>query len=70
MSEAFTQVKPTPNPSARPDEQFTLGGLSRTKTRVTRVKNYPANTDVTVDYVFENPAPMNRGGPASPMRAT
>jgi len=62
MTEAFTQVKPTPNPNARPGEQFTLGGLSKGKTRVTRVKNYPANTDVTVDYVFENPSPMNRGG--------
>jgi hypothetical protein len=63
MTEAFTQIKPTPNPNARPGEQFTLGSLSKTKTRVTRVKNYPANTDVTVDYVFENPSPLNRGGP-------
>jgi hypothetical protein len=63
MTEAFTQVKPTPNPQAPPGSQFNLGGLSKTKTRVTRVKNYPANTDVTVDYVFENPAPLNRGGP-------
>jgi hypothetical protein len=62
MTEAFTQVKPTPNPSAPPGSQFSLGGLSKSKTRVERVKNYPANTDVVVDYVFENPAPMNRGG--------
>jgi hypothetical protein len=63
MTEAFNQVKPTPNPQAPPGSQFNLGGLSKAKTRVTRVKNYPANTDVTVDYVFENPSPMNRGGP-------
>src|SRR4029078_6359032 len=62
MTEAFTQVKPTPNPQAPPGSQFNLGGLSKTKTRVTRVKNYPANTDVTVDYVYENPSPLNRGG--------
>ena len=62
MTEAFTQIKPTPNPQAPPGSQFTLGQLSKTKTRVARVKNYPANTDVTVDYVYENPAPMNRGG--------
>ncbi len=62
MTEAFTQVKPTPNPNARPGQNFTLGGLSKAKTRVTALKNYPANTDVTVDYVYENPAPMNRGG--------
>ena len=62
MTEAFTQIKPSPNPQARPGENFTLGGLSKGKTRITRVKNYPANTDVTVDYVYENPAPLNGGG--------
>jgi hypothetical protein len=62
MTEAFTQVKPTPNPQAPPGSQFNLGALSKSKTRVERVKNYPANTDVTVDYVYENPSPLNRGG--------
>jgi hypothetical protein len=62
MTEAFTQIKPTPNPQAPPGSQFNLGALSKTKTRVTRVKSYPANTDVTVAYVYENPTPMNRGG--------
>ena len=62
MTEAFTQIKPTPNPNARPGEQFTLGALSKGKTRISRVKNYPANTDVVVDYVYENPSPLNRGG--------
>ncbi|MGK2961183.1 MAG: zinc-dependent metalloprotease, partial [Gemmatimonadaceae bacterium] len=62
MTEAFTQIKPTPNPTARPGQNFTLGGLSKAKTRVTAVKNYPANTDVVVDYVYDNPAPLNRGG--------
>ncbi|HVF40621.1 MAG TPA: zinc-dependent metalloprotease, partial [Gemmatimonadaceae bacterium] len=62
LTEAFTQVKPSSNPMARPGENFALGSLSKSKTRITRVKNYPQNTDVTVDYVFENPAPWNRGG--------
>ena len=62
VTEAFTQVKPTPNPNARPGQNFTLGGLSKAKTRVTAVKNYPNNTDVAVDYVYDNPAPINRGG--------
>ncbi|MBA3343361.1 MAG: zinc-dependent metalloprotease [Gemmatimonadaceae bacterium] len=61
LTEAFAQVKPTANPTARPGENFTLGTLSKGKTRVTRVKNYPLNTDVTVEYVYENPAPWNRG---------
>jgi hypothetical protein len=62
LTEAFTQVKPTPNPNARPGQFFTLGNLSRAKSRITGIKNYPANSDVTVDYVYENPAPINRGG--------
>ena len=62
LTEAFTQIKPSPNPNARPGENFTLGGLSKAKTRVTRVKNYPANTDISVDYVYENPSPINFGG--------
>jgi hypothetical protein len=62
LTEAFAQVKPTPDPRARPGESFTLGTLSKGKSRVTRVKNYPANTDVIVDYVYENPTPTNNGG--------
>lgn len=62
MTEAFVQIKPTPNPQAPPGSQFNLGALSKAKTRVARVKNYPANTDVIVDYVYENPSPLNRGG--------
>jgi hypothetical protein len=62
LTEAFTQVKPSPNPNARPGQTFQLGGLSKAKSRVAKVKNYPANTDVIVDYVYENPAPLNFGG--------
>lgn len=62
LTEAFNQVKPTPNPNAKPGQSFTLGTLSKSKSRITRVKNYPANTDVVVDYVYENPAPLNQGG--------
>ena len=31
LTEAFTQIKPSPNPNARPGENFTLGGLSKAK---------------------------------------
>src|SRR5687768_10578860 len=62
LTEAFTQIKPTPNPNARPGQSFTLGTLSKAKSRISKVKNYPANTDVIVDYVYENPAPLNQGG--------
>ncbi|NVJ98457.1 MAG: zinc-dependent metalloprotease [Alphaproteobacteria bacterium] len=60
-SEAFDQVKPTSNPRLKPWERFNLGKLSGGKTKITDVSNYPANTAVTVDYVYTNPSPMNRG---------
>ena len=61
LTEAFTQIKPSPDPKEKPGENFALGTLSRTKSRIARVRNYPLNTDVVVDYVYENPAPVNRG---------
>jgi hypothetical protein len=63
LAEAFTQVKPSappPTPNAVP--RFTLGNLSKAKSRVLAVRNYPANTDVLVEYVYENPSPIVRGG--------
>jgi len=63
LTETLRQVKPTPNPGARPGASFQLGSLSKSKTHVVSVKSYPLNTDVVVDYVFENPAPLNGGGP-------
>lgn len=62
ITEHLHQVKPTPNPLARPGTQFALGTLSKDKSKVVRINNYPANTDVTVDYVYENPAPIVFGG--------
>lgn len=61
QSEAFDQIKPTPNPQRKPWEQFLLGKLSTAKTKVTDIKNYPENTAVTVNYVYSNPTPLNRG---------
>lgn len=60
-SEALDQVKPSAVPNRKPWESFSLGKLSRGKTRISTVKNFPENTFVTVDYVYSNPAPMNRG---------
>ena len=46
----------------RSDEGFALGNLAKDKTRYERIKNYPANTDLVVRYVFDNPAPKGDGG--------
>ena len=47
-------------PSRRPGESV-LGKLSRDKTKIHRINNYPENTEVIVDYVYDNPAPKTGG---------
>lgn len=63
LSEAFHQVSPSPRPDEKKD-RFKLGKLSTEKSKITALLNYPQNTDVVVDYVYENPAPVNRGSDA------
>ena len=63
LTETLRQVKPSPRPGAPPGAGFTLGSLSKSKTRVESIKSYPLNTDVVVTYVYENPAPTAGGGP-------
>ena len=59
LGEVFAQVKPSPQPG--PSRGFSLGQLSKTKTRYADLRNYPENTAVTVDYVYDNPAPTAGG---------
>lgn len=60
LQEVLGVIKPTGIQSFNPFA-FKLGGLSRDKTKYLALKNYPANTDIIVEYVFENNAPINRG---------
>lgn len=64
LTETLRQVKPTPRPGPTPPTTFQLGTLSKSKTHVVSVKSYPLNTDVVVEYVYDNPAPLASGGPA------
>ena len=59
LTESLSQIKPSPNPGSR---GFALGGLSKDKTKYISLKNYEKNTDVVVEYVYDNPAPMAGGG--------
>ena len=43
---------------------FKLGNLSKTKTRYNKIRNYPENTDVVVNYFYESKYPSKRGGEA------
>jgi len=63
LTETLRQVKPSPRPGGPPGAGFTLGSLSKSKTHVVSIKSYPLNTDVVVQYVYENPAPTSGGGP-------
>jgi len=63
LTESLTQVKPSPSPR-QPPTAFSLGRQSKEKSKVEGVHNYPKNTDVVVDYVFENPRPTNPGSDA------
>ena len=43
---------------------FRLGILSKSKTRYNKIRNYPENTDVVVNYYYESKYPSKRGGEA------
>lgn len=61
LSEKLHQIKPSPSPFPG-GRGFSLGMLSKSKTRFENIKNYPENTDFIVNYVFDNPYPTNGGG--------
>jgi hypothetical protein len=64
LSEAFVQVSPTPNPDANPKTDFSLGKLDADKSQILNLRSYPKNTDVEVEYVFHNAAPIVGGSEA------
>ncbi len=62
LTEALHQVKASSNPNAKPGSYYSLGTLSKDKTKYIKVSNYPQNTDVVVEYVYDNPSPVVRSG--------
>ncbi|MDZ4823371.1 MAG: zinc-dependent metalloprotease [Flavobacteriales bacterium] len=54
LSEKFQMIKFPSPPGAPPGA---LGSISKDKTRVEEINNYPQNTELTVAYVFENGSP-------------
>lgn len=58
LKEELQMVK---SPS-RPGRKSALGKLSKTKSKVVDVANYPMNTELSVDYVYDNGNPTV-GGP-------
>lgn len=62
LTEALHQVKASSDPNAKPGSIYSLGTLSKDKTKYVKVSNYPQNSDVVVEYVYDNPGPVVRSG--------
>jgi hypothetical protein len=59
LSESLQQIKPSAFPGS---QGFQLGQLSKDKTKFISLRNYEKNTDVIVEYVYDNPSPIYGGG--------
>lgn len=62
LTEAMHPVKPRPVPGLPPGMGFSLGNLSKDKTKYGTIRNYPENLDIVSQYVYDNPMPGNGGG--------
>lgn len=63
MNEKLHKVSPMANPDPKAEKKrFKLGKFSKDKSRILSIDNFPENTHVVVDYVYENDKPKVRGG--------
>jgi hypothetical protein len=63
LSEIFTRVKGPKFPGHSPFS-FSLGQFDKSKSKIEEITNYPENTNVKTEYVYNNPAVINGGGKA------
>lgn len=62
LNENIHRIAPMPSRDPKRDKnRFKPGKLSKDKTRFNRFDNFPENTHVVVDYVYENMTPRNFG---------
>lgn len=62
LSDKLDQVKPILPPTIPPGSVFNLGNFNAGKSKYSKLRSYPDNTDVVVDLAYDNPAPLNGGG--------
>ncbi|MDX2196160.1 MAG: zinc-dependent metalloprotease [Cytophagales bacterium] len=62
LSEALHRIKPQPPRGVPPDAYFNMGTLSKAKSKVLKIRPYPQNADIIIEYVFENQYPSASGG--------
>ncbi len=60
LQENIIQVKPSKRQNDPPNA-FVVGSMNAKKNKVLTIANYPENSDMEVEYVFENPYPTNVG---------
>lgn len=63
LKETLSQVKPASRPGGSP-LAFKLGSLSKSKTKIKDIKNYPKNTNLKVEYVYSKPSTISNGSNA------
>ena len=63
LKETFSQIKPASRPGT-PPTAFKLGGLNKGKTKINKIKNYPDNVNLEVEYVYSSSSVLNGGSSA------
>ncbi|WP_299627884.1 zinc-dependent metalloprotease [uncultured Tenacibaculum sp.] len=63
LSEALTRIK-APSFPGRSPFAFKLGRFDKNKSKVNSIKNYPENTNIKTEYVYNNPSVLNGGSSA------
>lgn len=63
ISEAFTRIKAPNFPKSSPFA-FKLGRFDKNKSKINNIKNYPENTNLKTEYVYNNPSVLNQGSRA------
>jgi Met-zincin/Domain of unknown function (DUF5117) len=62
LSEKLDPVRPILPPGLPPGFIFNLGNLNPAKSKYSKVRSFPNNTDVIVELAYDNPVPFNQGG--------
>jgi hypothetical protein len=63
LNEKLHPIAPWPDDNPEVEKQrFKVGGLAEGSSRILNIDNFPKNSHVVVDYVFNNPVPMVEGG--------
>ena len=63
ISETLTRIKYPKRPGSS-SSSFSLGSFDKEKSKVKEINNYPENTNLKTEYVYNNPSYLNGGSEA------